>query len=116
MIAIQIILVFGFVIFFWWFLSNPTSHQIGAWIKILCFLFTILAIIAVVFPGLSNRIASSLGVTTGANLLLYCLTLAFIFVVINMYIKSKRDERRLALVVRRLAIIEAELKKRGKNG
>lgn len=115
MIVIQILLVLGLITFFWWFLSNPTSHQIGAWIKILCFLFTILAIVAVIFPGLSNRIANDLGVKTGANLLLYCLTLAFIFVVISLYMKGKRDERRLAIVVRRLAILEAQTKNKDKN-
>jgi hypothetical protein len=49
-----------------------------------------------------------LGVKTGANLLLYCLTLAFIFVAINQYMRGKREDRRIAAIVRQLAILEAQ--------
>jgi hypothetical protein len=90
-------------------LANPGSHQVHAWIKILTFLFTVLAIIAVIFPDTSNRLAHAVGVKTGANLLLYSLTLAFIFVVINLYSHDKEDERRRVLIVRRITLLEAKL-------
>jgi hypothetical protein len=109
MIAIQAILVAGFIFLFWRFLANPGSHQVHAWIKILTFLFTILAIIAVTFPDASNRLAHAVGVKTGANLLLYALTLAFIFVVINIYTRGKEEERRRTIIVRKIAILEAQL-------
>jgi hypothetical protein len=112
MIAIQVVLVISFLTFFLWFLSNPTSHQISAWIKILTLLFTLLAILAVIFPNLSNNVANALGVKTGANLLLYALTMSFIFTVVSVYLKNKRDEKRLALIVRKLAILEAKEKYR----
>jgi hypothetical protein len=115
MIAIQVILVAGFTFLFWRFLSNPGSHQVHAWIKIFTFLFTVLAIIAVIFPNTSNRLAEAVGVTTGASLLLYALTLAFIFVVINIYSRGKEDERRRALIVRRIALLEAQLRNKKKN-
>jgi heme A synthase len=95
MIGIQIILVLGFMFFLWWFLSNPTSHQIRAWTKILMLLFTLLAIIGVIFPDATNSLANYMGVKTGANLLLYLLTLAFVFTAISSYLKSKRDEKKL---------------------
>jgi|SRR3569833_2780303 len=112
MIVIQVILIFGFIFLFWRFLANPGSHQVHAWIKILTFLFTILAIVVVAFPDISNSVAHSLGVKTGANLLLYLLTLAFIFAVINTYSRRKEDEKRVAVVVRRLAILEANLRQK----
>lgn len=115
MIAIQIILVTAFVVLLWRFLADPFSHQVHAWIKILTFLFTVLAIIAVIFPDLANSLAHAVGVKTGANLLLYTLTLAFIFVVINMYSKGKRDEKRLVALTRRVAMLEAKLRKLTKN-
>lgn len=115
MIAIQIILVAGFIFLFWRFLANPGSHQAHAWIKILTLLFTILAIIAVIFPSTSNRLAHAVGVTTGANLLLYALTLAFIFAVINTYSRGKEDERRRVLMVRRIALLEARLRQKNKK-
>ena len=113
MIAIQIILVIGLIAFFLWFLSNPTSHEVTAWIKILTLFFTAVAIIAVILPDLSNKIANAVGVKTGANLLLYLLTLAFIFTLVSSYLKSKRDEKRLALIVRKIAILEAQKNKTG---
>jgi small membrane protein len=111
MIAIQLILVLGFILFLWWFLTNPASHQASAWTKILTFLFTILAIIVVIFPDISNSIAHSVGVKTGANLLLYCLTLGFIFVLLNLYIKGKEQQRRLVRLVRHVTLLESELNK-----
>lgn len=115
MIAIQVILVLGFLFLFWRFLANPSSHQVHAWIKILTLLFTILAIIAVTFPDTSNRLAHAVGVKTGANLLLYVLTLAFIFVVINIYTRGKEDERRRVILVRRIALLEAQLTEKNKK-
>jgi hypothetical protein len=115
MIAIQVILVAGLVFLFWRFLANPSSHQVHAWIKIFTFLFTLLAIIAVIFPDTSNRLAHAVGVKTGANLLLYTLTLAFIFAVINTYTRRKEDEKRLASVVRRLDILEAQTRTKPKK-
>jgi small membrane protein len=108
-IAIQVILVLGFIFLFWRFLANPGSHQVHAWIKIFTFLFTVLAIVAVIFPDTSNRLAHALGVKTGANLLLYTLTLAFIFVVINIYTRGKEDERRRVMIVRKIALLEAQI-------
>jgi small membrane protein len=110
MIAIQVILVAGFIFLFWRFLANPGSHQVHAWIKILTFLFTVLAIIAVIFPDTANRLAHTVGVKTGANLLLYVLTLAFIFVVINLYTRGKEEENRRVIIVRRIALLEAQLR------
>lgn len=111
MIVIQLILVLGFILFLWWFLANPASHQASAWTKILTLLLTALAIIVVIFPNISNRIAHALGVTAGANLLLYCLTLAFIFTLLNLYIKGKEQQRRLVKLVRKVSLLEAEQKK-----
>jgi len=113
-IAIQVILVIGFIFLFWRFLANPGSHQVHAWIKILTFLFTVLAIIAVIFPDTANRLAHAVGVKTGANLLLYALTLAFIFVVINIYTRGKEDERRRVVLVRKVALLEAQLLEKNK--
>lgn len=109
MIIIQIILIGAFIVFLWQFLANPASHKVHAWIKILTVLFTLVAIIVVAFPDISNDVAHAVGVKTGANLLLYMLTLAFIFVVINSYIRNKSDNEKLVAVVRRLAILETEI-------
>jgi hypothetical protein len=83
-----------------------------AWMKIFGALFTLIAIGVVLFPNSSNRVAKWVGVGRGADLLLYLLTIAFIFTVLHIYIKGKQEERRLVILTRKVAILEAELKQK----
>jgi hypothetical protein len=84
----------------------------NAWIKILGILFTCLAVIAVLFPNSTNTLAHWVGVVRGADLLLYLLTLAFILTVMNLYIREKQNQKRTVLLARKIALLEAGLKKR----
>lgn len=110
MIIIQIILIGSFVYLLLRLLTNSNSYQMNAWIKILGILFTVLAIVIVLSPNSLNAIAHLVGVTRGADLLLYLLTLAFILTVLNLYIKGKHEQKRLVQLARKVAILEAELK------
>lgn len=107
MIAIQVILVAGFLLFLYRVLANPASYQFRAWTKILAFVFVIAAILAVLFPNTTNTVAHWAGVSRGADLLLYLLTLAFIFSIFSAYMQEKRQQKRIVLLARKLAIIEA---------
>jgi hypothetical protein len=107
---IQALLILGVLILFGWFLLNPRNHQVHAWIKILTLLFTLLAIIVILIPNTANDIAHLVGVGRGADLLLYLLSLAFVFVVINLYIKNKEEQRRFVKLARKVALLEAEQK------
>jgi len=107
MILIQLFLVVGFLAFLLWLIANPSSYQIHAWTKILAILFVIVAILTILFPNITNDIAHSLGVSRGADLLLYILTMAFIFGMFNSYIQEKRLQKRMVLLARRVAINEA---------
>jgi hypothetical protein len=107
MILIQAILVVAFVMLVARFLANPDSHLMKAWQKILGIVFFFLAIAAVLLPDSLNHVAHAVGVGRGADLLLYVLTMAFVFVAFNSYVKEKQGQRRLAVLVRRLAIVEA---------
>ncbi len=106
MLWIQLVLIVGFLAALIRFLSS-SSHKVKAWKKILGLLFTVIAVGFILFPDSSNRVAHWVGVTRGADLLLYFLVLAFIFVCINLYTKSLADERELVQLVRRVAILEA---------
>lgn len=108
MIIIQIILIIAFVAGLVKFLANPSSYQIRAWKKILGLGFFVVAIYAVVFPESLNKIAGYLGVGRGADLLLYCLALAFVFVSLNLYVNKKQDQKRFTELVRKVAIVEAQ--------
>jgi hypothetical protein len=111
MILIQIILILAFIVFLFRFLSNPSSYQIRAWTKILAVLFVILAVITVLFPNSTNAVAHWLGISRGADLLLYFLTLVVIFFIFNSYIQEKRLQKKIVILARKIAIMEANHKK-----
>jgi hypothetical protein len=111
MILIQIVLILGLVVILGRFLASPESYRTKAWTKILTILFTLIAAVAVMLPNSVNSVAHLLGVTRGADLIFYILTLAFIFYVLSRYIKDKREAQRFALIVRKVAILEAELRR-----
>lgn len=115
MILIQAILIAGIIYLLVRFFSNPRSMQMRAWKKIVGLAFTILAIVVVLFPETSNDLAHTVGVGRGADLLLYCLTLAFIFVCINLYLRSKQEEQRLVKLARKVALLEAEVSKNSQS-
>lgn len=114
MIVIQIILILAFVSFLFRLLANPNSYQIKAWTKIFGVLFVLGAIGVIAFPNSANTVAHWVGVTRGADLLLYILTLSFIFTILNLYIKEKQENRRLVSLARKVAIIEANLRQSNK--
>ena len=116
MIAIQIILAVGFLLILKKFLVSHSSAQVRASKKVLGILFTVFALVAIFSPNSINSIAHHVGVGRGADLLLYLLTLAYIFTSINLYIKSKQDQKRLVELSRRLAILETNLNQNSKSG
>ena len=110
MIIIQVVLIVGFLLFMFQFLANPSSYQMRAWSKIFTFIFTLLAIGVVLSPDSANTVAHWVGVTRGADLLLYILTLSFIFVVFNTYINSKQEQKRLVELARKVALLDAQIR------
>jgi hypothetical protein len=107
MILIQGILIVAFLALVGRFLANPNSHQMKAWQKIFAVLFFLVAIFSVLLPDDLNTVAHFLGVGRGADLLLYLLTLAFIFLVFNLYVRDKQNQVRVVSLTRRIAIIDA---------
>ena len=107
---IQLVLIGAFIFLLGRFLSNPHSSQVRAGKKILGVLFTLAAIIVIAFPDLSNEVAHAVGVGRGADLLIYLVTVGFIFNSVNMYIKEKQDQKKLTMLARKVAILEANIK------
>jgi hypothetical protein len=108
MILIQIFLIVGFLVLLVWLITNPSSYQMRALTKIFAILFFIIAIITVIFPDTTNDIAHWFGVARGADLLLYILTMAFIFGMFSSYIQEKRLQKRIVILARKIAIIETD--------
>lgn len=107
MFKFQIILVACVVILLLRFLGNPTSSKTQAWKKLLGVGFSLLALIIILLPELANKAAHLLGIGRGADLLLYLLTIAFIFSSISAYITSKKQQADIVKITRKLAIEQA---------
>ena len=105
---IKVLLVLGIVAVAISMLRNRNATRFRAGKKLLLAGFTVLAVLAVVFPDASNDAAKAVGVGRGADLLLYLLILAFLFVALNTYLKFKDYDLVITQLSRRIALEEAE--------
>lgn len=64
--------------------------------------------VAVISPILVTRVANSVGVRRGTDLLLYAFVVVSVMIWLSMYRRFDEMERRFAAMARRLAIREAE--------
>ncbi len=110
MIIIQLLLIAAILYVLARFLSYRNTSETRAWKKILLILFTVGILITVINPELANWGANLVGIGRGADLLLYVLTMAFIFQELSTYIKSKDEQKSLVKLARKIAIIEAQTK------
>jgi small membrane protein len=102
--GIRIALIASILLVSWWFLRQRNTSRTQAGKKILLVLFACLAIVMIVDPTLTDAIARFLGVGRGADLLLYALVVAFLYVTINSYLKFKELEDRNIELARRFAV------------
>jgi hypothetical protein len=65
-------------------------------------------LLASIDPDRVTRVANAIGIQRGADLLLYLLVLAVLQGFLLIYIRLRRVRRDMTLVVRRMALLEAE--------
>ena len=75
----------------------------AAWIVVL-----LVGLLASIDPERVTTVANALGINRGAYLVLYLLALSVFCGFLLVYIRLRRVRRELTLVVRRLAVMEAE--------
>lgn len=75
--------------------------------KILLGLFVVGFVISVLFPDVTTWLAQLVGVGRGADLLLYGLVLAFVFVTLNVYLRFQDQRRLTGELARAIAVREA---------
>jgi small membrane protein len=102
--GIRIALIGSILLVSWWFLRRRNSMRTQAGKKVLLVVFACLAVVMIIAPDLTDAVARILGVGRGADLLLYALTMAFIYVTINSYLKFKELEDRNVELARRIAV------------
>ena len=103
MTAIQFILITGVIILFVYYLMSIRSA-----IAELIFLIVLsgISIFFILFPNKTNVIAHKLGVGRGADLLFYVCILLFLFLVLKLFNKIRRLEKKFTDIIRKDAIDE----------
>jgi hypothetical protein len=78
--------------------------------KILAGLTVVAGLVAVLFPGLLQAAADAVGVTRGADLLLYALALVIMYLVGSTSVRFREQESRLVVLARQVALFDAEMR------
>lgn len=107
MTLIKIILTVSFLVVCLWAFRNRRRVGMRAGLRLGLVGLFVLAIAAVLDPGLTARLASAVGVTRGTDLVLYCFLVAFIATSIGSYFRFREQDRTIAALVRAAAINEA---------
>ncbi|MCO1581541.1 DUF2304 domain-containing protein [Crossiella sp. SN42] len=117
MLIIQLVLLFSVVILLFFFTRRRHSVRMQAGKRIAFFGFIAFCVYAVARPDDLTVIARLVGVGRGADLLLYLLAVAFIFLAFNTYLRFRGIDQRFTDLARAIAIREAELvnRERGLN-
>jgi hypothetical protein len=64
--------------------------------------------VAVLWPDVTSHIAKRLGIGRGADLVFYCAILVLLCGIWMLYIRLRRVRREITLLVRHVALLEAE--------
>jgi hypothetical protein len=67
----------------------------------------LLAIALIANPGVSTRIAQSVGIGRGVDFVTYSLLVVFLWAHYQQYLRYKRVENEVTLLVRELAVVQA---------
>lgn len=103
--GIQILLIGGVIAIFTYYISRFRSAFLDL---LLLSVFAGLAIFFILFPDYTNAIAQKLGVGRGADLLFYLCILLFLFILIKLFARIRRLEKKLTEMVRKQAKDEAK--------
>ncbi len=109
MSIIKFLLPSGFTALLIYYVFHIDTYRMRASQKILGILFFGLAFIAILFPETLNSLAHVLGIGRGADLLLYSLTLAFLFSVLNFYMNTRKLNLQITALARKISILEADI-------
>jgi hypothetical protein len=104
--AVLLVAVLGFLIMF---VRGRHGVRMQAGKRLAFIAFLLLNAIAVLRPEATTWVAQHVfGVGRGADLLLYALIVAFVFAVINVYLRLRESEQRVTELARAVAIRDAE--------
>jgi small membrane protein len=103
MSGIKIVLILGVALIGTYFFIR-LRNSLFEFLLILILIVT--AIVFILFPDLTNKLASKLGVSRGADLIFYVSIIIFWFVILKLYSRIRRLEQTVTKVVRDKALEE----------
>ena len=106
-LLIQILLLVCTTVLVVYFLSNRRKARAKAGVKIGFILFIFAAIWAVLRPDDLTVVANWVGVDRGTDLLLYALTVAFMFTTLSSWVRFREQDLRYARLARAIALRNA---------
>jgi hypothetical protein len=107
MILVQLILILAAVSIAVIGLRSRATNGVNAWKKLLFSALMVVVVIAVLSPNGVNRVAHLVGVGRGTDLVLYTVSVAFGFYVVNQYLRGQDARAELHRLARRIAVVEA---------
>lgn len=106
---IQILLLIGAVGLLIVFVRRQHGVRMQASKRIAFAVFLAVNVYAVLRPDDVTAVANAVGVGRGTDLVLYLLVVAFIFVILNFFLRFRHMDARLTQLARAVAIRDAEL-------
>lgn len=103
---IQVVLIIGILIAAARLLAG-SGQRTQAVRRLALLVFAALAALSVLFPALWTKVAHSVGVGRGTDLILYALVLAFFGFVATTFRRQRESEQRYTQLARKIALAEA---------
>lgn len=110
--TLQIVLVLAAVAALVYFVRSGQNVGIRASKRLAFAVFVLVNIYAVLRPNDVTWVARHLGIGRGTDLIVYLLVVAFVFGMINTYLRDREISQHLTDLARQLAIRDAELARR----
>jgi hypothetical protein len=112
---VQIILILAALGALVYFARRAHNVRIRASKRIAFFAFIAVNVYAVLRPGDTTWIAQQIGVGRGTDLVLYLLVVAFLFGMLNTYLRQREISNHLTDLARTVALRDAELANRDRG-
>jgi len=109
-VIIQIILIVAIVVAMGYLLTRRSARTRALW-TLLGIIFTIFAVVVVLFPDIANALAHLVGIGRGADLLLYCLVIVVLVALIRINLSRQEDQRRFAKAIRAIVLLRAQIER-----
>lgn len=111
-VILQIVLVIAALAALAYFVRSGQSVGVRASKRLAFGLFVLVNIYAVLRPDDVTHLARALGIGRGTDLIVYLLVVAFIFGMLNTYLRDREISQHLTNLARQIAVRDAELSRR----